>query len=250
MVDPPALKRYWPSFERMLMNKNSVDVMELQTNLGFFWFMQKFSEQLKQLFNEFFPENIMKDYWILYGCIQRYLFTYARIITDAIQKEMSDLGLQPGRFVAAHYRTQLIANDTEPPTPLEPEPRLLCAIMAAEALGHKLRVKYVPTYLITDTHIVEDYAHKFYKDKIMTSPVEKIHIDRTQLTAKEALSGYVGVFVNIEVAAKAAVFLRFGRQHSSMADLIVSLGRNITTVIQCGRDYHHCDNDTSICKQV
>lgn len=97
---------------------------------------------------------------------------------------------------------------------------------------------------------MEDYAHEFYKDKIVTSPAEKIHIDRTWLRGKDALPGYVGVFVNIEVAAKAAVFLRFGRQHSSMADLIVSLGRNMTTVIQCGRDYHHCQNDTSICKQL
>lgn len=250
MVDPPDLKRHWPSFERMLMNRNSVDLVELQTNLGFFWFTQKFSEQLKQLFNKFFPSSIMQGYGILYGCIQRYLFTYDKIITDAVRKELSDLGLQPGKFVAAHYRTQLIANDTEPPTPLEPGPHLLCATMAAEALSHKLKLKYVPTYLITDTHIVEDYAHRFYKDKIVTSPVEKIHIDRTLLTGKDALSGYVGVFVNIEVATQAAVFLRFGRQHSSMADLIVSLGRNITTVIQCGRDYHHCHNDTNICKQV
>ena len=84
----------------------------------------------------------------------------------------------------------------------------------------------------------------------MTSPVEKIYIDRTQLTGKDALSGYIGVFVNIEVATQAAVFLRFGRQHSSMADLIVSLSRNITTVIQCGRDYHQCHHDTSVCKEI
>ena len=250
MVDPPELNRYWLTFERMLMKRNSVDVIELHTNLGFFWFMLKFSEQLKQLFNKFFPPSIMEDYRILYGCIQRYLFTYDKIVTDAIQKELSDLGLQPGKFIAAHYRTQLIANDTEPPTPLEPGPHLLCATMAAEALGDKLNLKHIPTYLITDTHIVEDYAHKLYKDKILTSPVKKIHIDRTVLTGKDALAGYVGVFVNIEVATKAAVFLRFGRQHSSMADLIVSLGRDINTVIQCGHDYHHCLNDTSICKQV
>ena len=250
MVDPPALKRYWPSFERMLMNNNSVDVMELQTNLGFFWFSPRFSEQLKQVFNEFFTVTVTQDYRILYGCVQRYLFTYDKIITDAVQKEMSNLGLQPGKFVAAHYRTQLIANDTEPPTPLDPGPHLLCATIAAEALSDKLNLKYVPIYLITDTHIVEDYAHQFYKDKILTSPVKKIHIDRTRLTGKDALSGYVGVFVNIEVATQTAVFLRFGRQHSSMADLIVSLGRNITTVIQCGRDYHHCHNDTSVCKQI
>ena len=236
------------------MNNNSVDVMELQTNLGFFWFRQRFSEQLKQLFNEFFTVTVTvtQDYRILYGCIQRYLFTYDKIITDAVQKEMSDLGLQPGKFVAAHYRTQLIANDTEPPTHLDPGPHLLCATIAAEALSDKLNLKYVPIYLITDTHIVEDYAHQFYKDKILTSPVKKIHIDRTRLIGKDALSGYVGVFVNIEVATQAAVFLRFGRQHydSNMADLIVSLGRNITTVIQCGRDYHHCHNDTSVCKQI
>ena len=36
MVDPPALNHQWSSFERMLMSNNGVDVMELQTNLGFF----------------------------------------------------------------------------------------------------------------------------------------------------------------------------------------------------------------------
>jgi len=253
MVDPDELNRHWPSFIKMLMHRNSditVDVMDLQTNLGFFWFMPKFSEELKELFNKYFPVSTAENYQILYGCIQRYLFTYDKIVTDAIQKEMSDLSLQPGRFVSAHYRTQLIENDNAPPTPLDPGPQLLCATMAAEALGHKIHLNYIPTYLITDGNAVEDYAHKFYKDKIVTSPVEKIHIDRTNLKSNDALPGYVGVFVNIEVAAKAAVFLRFGRQHSSMAELIVSLGRSITTVIQCGRDYNHCQNDTSICKKI
>ena len=30
---------------------------------------------------------------MLHGCIQRYLFTYDKLITDAVQKEMSNLGL-------------------------------------------------------------------------------------------------------------------------------------------------------------
>lgn len=250
IIDPPALKRNWPSFARTLMSSATVELIDFHTNLGFFWFMQKFNTELKQLFDKFFPANAVEHYQVLYGCIHRYLFTYDKIVIDAIQKETNSLSLQPGRFVAAHYRTQLMPNDTEPPTPLDPGPHLLCATMAAEALSQKLNLKYIPTYLITDTNIVDDYANKFYKKKIVTSLVDKIHIDRTQLMGENALSGYVGVFVNIEVAAKAAVFLRFGRQHSSMADLIVSLGRNITMVIHCGRDYHHCKNDASVCKNL
>ena len=50
-------------------------------------------------------------------------------------------------------------------------------------------------------------AHKLYKNIIQISSVEKIHIDRTKLKSRAALAGYVGVFVNIEVAAKAAAFL-------------------------------------------
>ena len=50
-------------------------------------------------------------------------------------------------------------------------------------------------------------AHKLYKDIIQTSPVEKIHIDRTKLRSWAALAGYVCVLVSIEVAAKAAVLL-------------------------------------------
>ena len=57
--------------------------------------------------------------------------------------------------------------------PLVPGPHLLCATMAAEVFSHKLHLKYTPTYLITDAKTVEDYAHEFYKDKIVTSPVEK-----------------------------------------------------------------------------
>ena len=232
------------------MNKNPVDVINFITDLGFFWFMPKFSKEMHQMFNKFFPVSMKNNYHVLYGCIQRYLFTYDKIVSDAIQTEMSDLGLQPGRFVAAHYRTQLIKDDIPPPTPLDPGPQLLCATMAAEALGDKLHLNYVPTYLITDTNAVNDYAHKFYKDKIVSSPVKKIHIDRTRLRGENALPGFIGVIVNIEVAAKAAVFLRFGRQHSSMADFIEGLGRNFTTVIQCGRDFNHCQDDSSVCKRI
>jgi len=248
LVDPPALDDNWPIFIDILMNENPVGIIDVQTDLGFYWFMPKFSKELLQMFNKSFPVSTKDDYHVLYGCIQRYLFTYDKIVTDAIQKELNNLGLQPGRFVAAHYRTQLIENDNAPPTPLNPGPHLLCATMAAETLSHKLHSNYTPPYLITDTKVVENYADEFYKNKIAISRVEKIHIDRTNLKPKDALPGYVGVFVNIEVAAKAAVFLRFGRQHSSMADLIESLGRNFITVIRCGRDYNHCQNDTTVCR--
>ena len=100
----------------------------------------------------------------------------------------------------------------------------------------------MPTSLITDSHIAEDHcACKFYADKIAASQVDKMHIVWTRLTGKDALSGYVGVFVNIKVATKAVVFLRFGRQHSRFDSLF---GKNITAVLQCRLD------DTSSCKPV
>ena len=46
---------------------------------------------------------------------------------------------------------------------------------------------------ITDSHIVEGYAYKFYEDKIAISPADKMYIVWTQLTAKDTLSDYVGV---------------------------------------------------------
>jgi len=253
LVDPQAMNENWPSFYEMLMDyDNSVNVMDFRTNLGFYWFMPKFQKELRQIFNESFPVDSSYDYRILYGCIQRYLFKYNQVVIDAIQKEMSDLHLQAGKYVAAHYRTQLIPHDTEPPTPLAiaMESHLKCIAIAADSLSHKYQSEFIPAYLLTDTSVVDDMAHKLYNDKIQTSPVEKIHIDRIKLKPQDALPGYVGVFVNIEVAAKAAAFLRFGRQHSSMADLIESLGRNISTVIQCGPNGKNCQNDTSICSHV
>ena len=251
LVDPPALDKSWPALYEMLMDyDNSVDVIDFQTNLGFYWFLPKFSKQLRQMFIDSFPVDNSYDYRILYGCAQRYLFKYNQVITDAIHKEMTDLNLQAGHYVAAHYRTQLLPDDTEPPTPLAIEPHLRCVAIAVESLNHKYHSESMPAYLLSDTNIVDDMAHKLYKGIIRTSSVEKIHIDRTKLKSRAALAGYVGVFVNIEVAAKAAVFLRFGRQHSSMADLIESLGRNITTVIQCGPNGKNCLNDTSVCSHV
>ena len=92
------------------------------------------------MFIESFPVNSSYDYRILHG---RYLFKYNQVITDAIHKEMTDLNLQAGHYVAAHYRTQLLPDDTEPPTPLAIEPYLRCVATAVESLNHKYHSEFM-----------------------------------------------------------------------------------------------------------
>ena len=55
-----------------------------------------------------------------------------------------------------------------------------------------------------------------------------MHIDRfdkLHLSMDSLIDGFVGVLVNIEVAAKSSVFIRSGKTGSTMANLIESIGQ-------------------------
>ena len=53
----------------------------------------------------------------------------------------------------------------------------------------------------------------------MASHVKRIHVDRSK---ESLLEGFIGVLVNVEVAAKAAVFIKSAG--STLSDLVESIG--------------------------
>jgi len=78
-------------------------------------------------------------------------------------------------------------------------------------------------YFISDFEEVDKMVTDVYAGKIVTSMVSRIHIDRSEelhLSMDSLIDGFIGVLVNIEVAAKGAAFIRSG---STMADLIKSI---------------------------
>jgi len=80
-------------------------------------------------------------------------------------------------------------------------------------------------YFISDSNAADTIANTYYAGAIVTSHVSKIHVDRTDglhFSMDSLIDGFVGVLVNIEVAAKSSVFIRSG---STMADLIESIGQ-------------------------
>ena len=79
-------------------------------------------------------------------------------------------------------------------------------------------------YFISDFEEVDKIVNDVYAGQIVTSAGSKIHIDRSEqllLSMDSLIDGFIGVLVNIEVAAKGAAFIRSG---STMADLIESIG--------------------------
>ena len=215
------LQQNWPTFSEALYNF-SIDVIELVTNLGFFWYFKVFDVELTKQFHDVFgvSEN---DNVFSYGCVYQYLFTYDKRVTDAIDKEMRQLQLTPGQYVSAHYRTQEIAGDAHLKDPINPLPYFRCGVMIANILGKNSNAFQV--YFISDFEEVDKMVTDTYGGQIVTSTVSKMHIDRSEelhLSMDSLIDGFIGVLVNIEVAAKGAVFIRSG---STMADLIESFGR-------------------------
>ena len=221
MIDWGNLERYWPTFSEALYDL-SIDVIEIFTNLGFFWYFKVFNEKWTKQFHDIFGIR-QNDNILSYGCVSQYLFTYDKRVTDAIGKEMQQLQLTPGHFVSAHYRTQAIAGDVHLKDPINPLPYFRCGTMIANFLGNASNPFRV--YFISDSTAVDVITKTSYSDQIVTSHVSKIHIDRSDklhLSMDTLVDGFVGVLVNIEVAAKGAAFIRPG---STMADLIESIGQ-------------------------
>ena len=85
--------------------------------------------------------------------------------------------------------------------------------------------KSFKVYFITDSFKAKEIANTKYNGQVLTSHVKEVHIDED----KEFLfEGFIGVIVNIEVAAMGAVFVRtvFIRSaNSTFSDMIESIGQ-------------------------
>ena len=216
IMDEPNLKEYWPKFSEVIFNSN-IHSIEIQNNLGFFWFFKVFDDRWTKLFHYMFGVS-QNDHMFSYGCAYRYLFTYDKRVTDAIDKEMQQLQLTPGKYVSAHYRTFVIGNDLfyNKNVSIDPSPYLQCGIAIANLLGKDTLV-----YFISDLEELNKRITDIQNDQIVTSNVSKLHVDQP-LSDSSLIEGFIGAIVNIEVAAKGAAFVRSG---STFADLIESIGR-------------------------
>ncbi|XP_065890776.1 uncharacterized protein [Dysidea avara] len=218
LIDWGNLQNNWATFSEALYDLNT-DMITVGTNLGFFWYFRVFNDKWTKQFHDAF--GISQNYNVFsYGCVSKYLFTYDKRVTDAIDKEIQELQLIPGKYVSAHYRTQAIAGDARLKDQINPLPYFRCGVMIASVLGKSYQV-----YFISDFEEVDKMVTDIYDGKIVTSNVTKMHIDRSDvlhLSMDSLIEGFIGVLVNIEVAAKGAVFIRSG---STMADLIESIGQ-------------------------
>ena len=101
LLSDEYLKRNWPSFSKELFNPD-VHIITFHTNLGFPYYFKIFDDKWSKLFHDYF--SITEDNNIsTYGCVVRYLFTYDKIVIDAIKKEMQELGLIPRLYVSVHF---------------------------------------------------------------------------------------------------------------------------------------------------
>ena len=213
LMDTGGLKNNWLSFSTELFNL-SVNTITLHTNLGFLYYYKVFDDKWSKLLRDFF--NITKDTSILtYGCVVRYLFTYDKIVTDAIKKEMQELSLIPGLYVSVHFRSYWDAPGSNPPNP---SPFLSRGVEIANKLSMNSS-KPFKVYFVTDSQKAKELANTKYNGLISTSHVKEVHVDKDR---ESVFEGFIGVMVNIEVAAMGAVFVRSG---STFSDLIESIGQ-------------------------
>ena len=110
LIDFPNLQKNWPRFSEAIFD-SSIDLIEIKLNLGFSWFFKVFDDKWTKLFHDVLSVS-QNDHEFFYGCAYRYLFTYDKNVTDAIDKEMRQLQLTPGKYVSVHYRTRIMVGDT------------------------------------------------------------------------------------------------------------------------------------------
>ena len=217
LMDKRRLKKSWKRFSETLYDFNT-DIIILNTDLGFDFYYDVFDEKWNEKFQGVF--GITKDDYIsVYGCTFHYLFTYDKRVTDAIHQEMQQLQLTPGKFISAHYRTLAIAGDKQL-APINPFPFFKCGTMIAHILELNTDDTF-RVYFISDSEKADEMATGIYADKVITSNVSKVHIDRSHLHNDPLFDGFIGAIVNIEVAAKGAAFIK---SKSTYSNLIESLG--------------------------
>ena len=214
LLDIPGFKHNWPSFSKKVFNPD-IGIIRLHANLGFKYYYQLFDDRWRKMFLDHF--NITEDNNIFtYGCVIRYLFTYDKVVTDAINREIKEHSLVPGLYISMHYRS------FQQPHP-NPYAYFDYAIKIAIQMTNLSKIPY-RIYFIGDSENVTKIASIECKNWLATSLVKKVHVDRFgKKSYDDVFEGFIGVIVNLEVAAKAKVLIK--SCESTYSDLIESIGK-------------------------
>lgn len=242
LMNKERVKDQWSVVETLLLDPKVEDAIEFATNIGMDVFMMNFGDALLKKFLNM-KINSFHNYTALYGCVVRYLFKHSPVITDSVLREQKSLELRTGHYVAVHIRTGMGEHlpDLDLPSSEYWKPYLECAVTIAKAYADRYCFKKTcPVYVLTDVEEVKKYAILHYGKYIKTSTVYMQHIDNLKVHIPQLVEDtFVGLITDIEVAARAAIFI--GTEHSTFSDLIEGLGfytsRTTFTIKQCST--HH-----------
>ena len=242
LMNKERIKKQWNVLETLLLNPAAEDTIELTTNMGVDMFIADFGDTILKGFLNM-KINTFHNYTALYGCVMRYLFQQSPVITDSILREQKSLDLSTGHYVAVHIRTGRGENspDLNLPSSEYWKPYFECAVSIAKVFADQYCFrKTCPVYVLTDIEEVKEYGILHYGDYIKTSTVYMQHIDNIKINIPQLVEDtFVGLITDIEVAARAAIFI--GTEHSTFSDLIEGIGfhtsRTTFDVKHCSK--HH-----------
>ena len=238
LMNHQHVRENWNTLETLLLDPSVEETIEFSANVGIDMFLPNFGDTMSKRFLNMNFSNF-HSYTVLYGCALRFLFKYNPVITDAILREQTSLELTTGHYVAVHIRTAIGEHVTELNLPSSEhwKPYIKCAIDAAKVhANHYCFGKICPIYVLTDVEEVKEYAISHYGSYIKTSTVYVQHIDKPKVVIPQLVEeSFIGLVTDIEVAARAAIFI--GTEHSTFSDLIEGLGfftnRTTYTIKHC-----------------
>ena len=70
LIDIFNLQKKWPRFSEAIFNSN-IDLIEINLNLGLFWFFKVFDDRWTKLFHDMFGVS-QNDHMFSYGCAYQY----------------------------------------------------------------------------------------------------------------------------------------------------------------------------------
>jgi len=225
LCGPENFYREYESFEAALNNHNKMyDLIEVHVFFGLYYHLVAMNDHTLSKMIATYQLKTLYDCIMMYGCAFNYLFKYQPETMKSIEEMQSKLGLETGKFVSLHVRSHI--NDGLVFNPLNLEfawqPMFECALKAAKALSHKMNISKVPIFLATDKWVVISYAQEHYKDDVVISQAPQFHLDYANFNGPDALerydNGIIGILSDIEIAARAAVYVRSA--DSTMSEVI------------------------------
>ena len=238
LMNLARVEKEWTDLEALLLDPDAEDTIELATNMGIESYVMSFGNTMLKRYLAMRINNF-DNYAALYGCVMRFLFKHSPVITHSVLREQKSLELKTGHYVAVHIRTGMGENspDLNLPSSEYWKPYLECAVTTAKRYAERYCFrKTCPAYVLTDIQEVKEYAILHYGDYVKTSTVYTQHIDHLKVHIPQLVEDtFVGLITDIEVAARAAIFI--STEHSSFSNLIEGLGfytnRTTFTVKHC-----------------